>query len=123
MPVVCLSFGHPAGDSTILLSYTPILRENTLGLAELLPDPDEIGNLNEEVVDITRQINSEVESDDVQELLDSRNQELTMNELIEMHEQEQDIEELESVDPFQPEDRTTVDNLTGLRLIEKGFQI
>ncbi|GFX03012.1 hypothetical protein TNCV_3261581 [Trichonephila clavipes] len=42
---------------------------------------------------LSRQINLEVDSDDVQELLDSHNQELTMDELIEMHEQEQDIEE------------------------------
>ncbi|GFW13193.1 hypothetical protein TNCV_4120941 [Trichonephila clavipes] len=39
-----------------------------------------------------------VDSDDVQELLDSHSQELTMDELIEMH--EQDIEELESLDQF-----------------------
>ncbi|GFU63694.1 hypothetical protein TNCV_1509732 [Trichonephila clavipes] len=39
-----------------------------------------------------RQINLKVDSDDVQELLDSHNQELTIDELIEMHEQDQDIE-------------------------------
>ncbi|GFU10072.1 hypothetical protein TNCV_557801 [Trichonephila clavipes] len=41
-----------------------------------------------------RQINLEVDNDDVQELLDSHNQELTVNELIEMHEQQQGIEGL-----------------------------
>ncbi|GFW79311.1 hypothetical protein TNCV_2477181 [Trichonephila clavipes] len=52
-----------------------------------------------------RQINLEVDSDDVQKLLDAYNQELTMDELIEMHEQEQGIEELQSLDPVQSEDR------------------
>ncbi|GFX59526.1 hypothetical protein TNCV_2034541 [Trichonephila clavipes] len=42
----------------------------------------------EEVDDLDRQINSEMDSDDVQELQNSHNQELTMDELIEMHEQE-----------------------------------
>ncbi|GFV46239.1 hypothetical protein TNCV_261901 [Trichonephila clavipes] len=51
-----------------------------------------------------RKINLEVDSEDVQELLDSHNQELTMDQLIEMHEQEQDIEEFESLDPVQSED-------------------
>ncbi|GFX83676.1 transposable element Tc1 transposase [Trichonephila clavipes] len=32
------------------------------------PDPDEIGNMIEEVIDLRRQINLEVDSDDVQEL-------------------------------------------------------
>ncbi|GFX22613.1 hypothetical protein TNCV_2993481 [Trichonephila clavipes] len=53
--------------------------------------PDEIGKVIEDV-DLARQINLEVDRDDVQELLDFHNQELTMDELIEM--QEQDIEEL-----------------------------
>ncbi|GFX29144.1 hypothetical protein TNCV_3216791 [Trichonephila clavipes] len=51
----------------------------------------------QEVVDLTKQINLEVNSDDVQELLDFHNQELTIDKLIEMHEQEQDIEEPESL--------------------------
>ncbi|GFX15319.1 hypothetical protein TNCV_3302481 [Trichonephila clavipes] len=42
--------------------------------------PDEIGNLTEEV-DLARQINPDVDSDDVQELLDSHNQEPTVHEL------------------------------------------
>ncbi|GFW79348.1 uncharacterized protein TNCV_2477551 [Trichonephila clavipes] len=43
-----------------------------------------------------KQINLEVDSDDIQELPDSYNKELTMDELTEMH--EQDIEELQSLD-------------------------
>ncbi|GFX71038.1 hypothetical protein TNCV_3648031 [Trichonephila clavipes] len=42
-----------------------------------LSEPDEISNLIEEVVDLAGQINLELDSDDVQELLDSNNQELT----------------------------------------------
>ncbi|GFX71665.1 hypothetical protein TNCV_2696531 [Trichonephila clavipes] len=67
-----------------------------------MPKPDEIGNLIEEVFNLARKINLEVDSDDVQELLDSHNQELTMDELIEMH--EQDFEKLESSKPLQSED-------------------
>ncbi|GFU83713.1 hypothetical protein TNCV_523071 [Trichonephila clavipes] len=57
----------------------------------------EIGNVIEEFTarDLGRQINLEVDSGDFQELLNSRNQDLTMDELIEMQEQEQDIEKLE----------------------------
>ncbi|GFV50380.1 tigger transposable element-derived protein 1 [Trichonephila clavipes] len=87
-----------------------------------VPEPDEISNVTEEVVDLARQTNLEVDSDDVQELLDSHNQELTMDELIEMH--EQDIKEHESKDPAQSEDRMAVGNLTeGLSLIVKGLNI
>ncbi|GFW05965.1 hypothetical protein TNCV_4477591 [Trichonephila clavipes] len=47
-----------------------------------------------------------------------------MDELKEMNEQGQDIEELESEDLVQSEDRVTVGNLTeGLNLSEKGSQI
>ncbi|GFV09156.1 hypothetical protein TNCV_4077581 [Trichonephila clavipes] len=49
-------------------------------------------------------------SADVQDLLDSHNQKLAIHELIE--EQEQNIEELESLDPVQSEDRMTVGNWT-----------
>ncbi|GFX10029.1 uncharacterized protein TNCV_4101681 [Trichonephila clavipes] len=76
-----------------------LLSGQTHQLAEPVPEPNEIGNVIEEVVDLARQINLEVDSDGVQELLDFYNQELTMDELIEMHEQEQDIEKLESLDP------------------------
>ncbi|GFW42218.1 hypothetical protein TNCV_1206741 [Trichonephila clavipes] len=44
--------------------------------------------------------------DNVEELLDSLNQELTMDELIEMH--EQGIEDLESLDTVQKEDRMMI---------------
>ncbi|GFW52507.1 hypothetical protein TNCV_404351 [Trichonephila clavipes] len=65
---------------------------------------------------------TKVESDDVQELLDSHTQELTIDELTEMPEQEHDIEELESLDPVQSEDQMPVGNLTeSLSLIEKGL--
>ncbi|GFV66301.1 hypothetical protein TNCV_2737151 [Trichonephila clavipes] len=60
--------------------------------------------------DLAWQINLEVDSDDVAELL--QNQELTIDELIEMHKQEQEIEELESLDPVQSENRMMVENLT-----------
>ncbi|GFV57226.1 hypothetical protein TNCV_346521 [Trichonephila clavipes] len=54
------------------------------------------------------------------ELLDSHNEELTIDELIKIDEQERDTEELQSLDPIQQEDRKTVGNLTeGLSLIEK----
>ncbi|GFW26722.1 hypothetical protein TNCV_2851121 [Trichonephila clavipes] len=52
----------------------------------------------------------------------THNQELTISELIEVHELEQDIEELSSLHPVQSEDRKTIGNLTGgLNLIEKGI--
>ncbi|GFV95072.1 transposase [Trichonephila clavipes] len=70
------------------------------------------------------QISLEVDNDDVQELLDFHNKELKIDEFIEMHEQEQNIEELESIDSVQSKDRMTISNLTeGLSLIEKGLQI
>ncbi|GFV68091.1 kinectin [Trichonephila clavipes] len=61
--------------------------------AELLSEPDKNGNLIEEIVDSARKINLEVDSDDTQELLDCSQ---TTDELIEMLEQDQDNEELES---------------------------
>lgn len=54
-----------------------------------------------EVVILARQINLEVDSDDVQEMLYSHYQGLTIDELIEMREQ---IEELDSLDSVQSED-------------------
>ncbi|GFS62500.1 hypothetical protein TNCV_1262821 [Trichonephila clavipes] len=41
--------------------------------AESVPEADGIGHLIEEVADLARQINSQVDGDDVQELLDSHN--------------------------------------------------
>ncbi|GFV28845.1 hypothetical protein TNCV_4050931 [Trichonephila clavipes] len=57
-----------------------------------VPEPDEIDDylMIEEVVDLFRKIN--LESDDGRDLLDSRNQELTIHLLLQG--QEQDIEEL-----------------------------
>ncbi|GFX04958.1 hypothetical protein TNCV_2249411 [Trichonephila clavipes] len=52
---------------------------------------------NQEVFDLLRQIKLEVNSDVDQELPDSHNQKLTIDELIEIHEQEQTIEELGSL--------------------------
>ncbi|GFS79699.1 oxidation resistance protein 1 [Trichonephila clavipes] len=63
---------------------------------ESLPEPDEIGNFVEEVVDIARQINSGVDNDDVQELLDSHHQERTIDELTEMHEQDEPLLDMEA---------------------------
>ncbi|GFV60531.1 hypothetical protein TNCV_3471661 [Trichonephila clavipes] len=60
--------------------------EGDLSLTELLAEPDEIGNLIEEVLELDIHRNSEVDSDEVQELLVSHNQELTIDELIEIHE-------------------------------------
>ncbi|GFU66215.1 hypothetical protein TNCV_4029051 [Trichonephila clavipes] len=54
-------------------------------------------------------------------ILHPHNQELTVAEL--KVKQEQDIEELESLDPFESEDRITIGNLAkSLSLIKKGLQ-
>ncbi|GFW41918.1 hypothetical protein TNCV_6271 [Trichonephila clavipes] len=73
-----------------LLQYFALRESRT----ESVPEPDKMGNLIEDVVDLAKQINLEMDCDDIQELLDSHNQ-VTIDELLEMHEQEQDIEELE----------------------------
>ncbi|GFW57715.1 hypothetical protein TNCV_2926341 [Trichonephila clavipes] len=83
------------GDLQISPRFVFFFYSITETQAESVPVSEEIGCLIEEVVDFAKQINLDVDSDDVQELLDSRNQVLVMDELIEMHEQEQDIEELE----------------------------
>ncbi|GFV48425.1 hypothetical protein TNCV_3026951 [Trichonephila clavipes] len=59
---------------------------------ESVSEPDVIGNVSEEDVDLASK-NIEVESDDIHELLDSPNQEL-----IEMLEQQKDCEERKSLD-------------------------
>lgn len=51
---------------------------------ESMPKPDEIGNEIEKVVDLVRRIILEVDSDDFQELLDSHNQGLTIEEPMEL---------------------------------------
>ncbi|GFW57976.1 hypothetical protein TNCV_2741221 [Trichonephila clavipes] len=53
--------------------------------------PVENGNVIEKAVDLVRQMNLELVSDDVQELLDCHNQEQTIDEFTDMH--QQDIEE------------------------------
>ncbi|GFW14094.1 hypothetical protein TNCV_3546831 [Trichonephila clavipes] len=69
----------------------------------------------EEVVDPARKINLEMDCD---------NQGLTIDELIEMDEKEQNIKELESEYSVQLEVGMTMVNLTeDLSLIEKGLQI
>ncbi|GFX15251.1 hypothetical protein TNCV_2709561 [Trichonephila clavipes] len=61
---------------------------------EKLPESEEIYSCIEEVVDSMRQINSEVDSYDVRELLDYGNQERTNDELMEMHNIEGDAMEI-----------------------------
>ncbi|GFX27957.1 hypothetical protein TNCV_773421 [Trichonephila clavipes] len=68
-----------------------LLGEGVPAQTKLVSEPEEIGNVIEEVGDLARQINFEVDSDDIQELQDSRNPELTMDELVETHEQEQEM--------------------------------
>lgn len=51
---------------------------------ESVSDPEQIDRIIEEVVDIAKQLNLEVDNDGVHELLDSHNQELTIDEVIEM---------------------------------------
>ncbi|GFT34880.1 hypothetical protein TNCV_3878891 [Trichonephila clavipes] len=75
--------------------------------------------MTEEDVDLMRQIKLEVDSDDVQQLLDSHDQELTIVLLIDMYEQKQDIEKLLT----QFNHMIPVYLAEGLNLIEKGFQI
>ncbi|GFW86399.1 hypothetical protein TNCV_4331831 [Trichonephila clavipes] len=67
---------------------------------ESISYPDEIGNVIADGVNLPRQINIKVDSDDVQELLNSHKQEFSIYKLIEMHEQEQGIEKLESSAQF-----------------------
>ncbi|GFX99128.1 hypothetical protein TNCV_2493091 [Trichonephila clavipes] len=63
---------------------------------ESVPEPDEISNIIEEVVELGRQINLDMDSDNVQEQLDFHNQGLEIDDFIEMP--EYDIEELVSLD-------------------------
>ncbi|GFW31085.1 hypothetical protein TNCV_1372471 [Trichonephila clavipes] len=48
-----------------------------------------------------------MDSEEVQELMDSYNQDLTMKDFIQMHGQEQGIKDLGSLDPVQSEDQMT----------------
>ncbi|GFV64666.1 hypothetical protein TNCV_4475661 [Trichonephila clavipes] len=71
-----------------------------LKMVESVLEPDEIGNVTEET-DRDIQINLEMDNDGVRELLDTLNQEVAIDELIEIHKQKQDIKELESLDLVQ----------------------
>ncbi|GFW60998.1 hypothetical protein TNCV_4872081 [Trichonephila clavipes] len=71
-----------------------VLLEKTENQAKSVPELDEICSVVEEVVDLALELNT----DDVQELLDSRIQELTLDKLIEMHVHFYEcIEELENL--------------------------
>ncbi|GFW42376.1 hypothetical protein TNCV_239731 [Trichonephila clavipes] len=83
-------------------------------LTESVSQSDDIVNVIEEVLDLARQINLEMDSDEVQELLDSHSQELAIDELIEMHEQKQDIEEPKSLEQRRSYRRISLINDTGL---------
>ncbi|GFX42695.1 hypothetical protein TNCV_2196541 [Trichonephila clavipes] len=54
--------------------------------AESVPKSLKINNVMEEIIDLARQTNLDVDIDEVQELLDSHNQVLTIEELIEKYE-------------------------------------
>ncbi|GFV32021.1 hypothetical protein TNCV_1195531 [Trichonephila clavipes] len=58
------------------------------------------------------EINLEVDSDDVQQMLDSHNHKLTIGELIQMHEQDHDIVKLVFRPKIRLEDRMTFGNFT-----------
>ncbi|GFV49646.1 hypothetical protein TNCV_1959541 [Trichonephila clavipes] len=77
-----------------------------------LTELNEIGNVIEEVVDLARQINLEVDSDGVHEFTNYYNHELAIHEFMEVHKQEQNIGELASLDPVHSKDQMTVGNLT-----------
>ncbi|GFX83374.1 hypothetical protein TNCV_908921 [Trichonephila clavipes] len=62
-----------------------------------LPEPNEIGSAIEEIIDHARQINLEVHNDYVKELLNSHNHQLAIDELIEIHEEEQGFKVLQSI--------------------------
>ncbi|CAH0719439.1 unnamed protein product, partial [Brenthis ino] len=111
-----------SGDTLYPEKLKKMIEDETEG--ESPSDPEQIDDIIEEVIDIAKQLNLEVDVDDVQELLDSHNQELTIDELIEMREHDQDIEQTDSLDPVESENQMTISNLTeGLSTIEKGLQI
>ncbi|GFT22483.1 hypothetical protein TNCV_3274461 [Trichonephila clavipes] len=91
-------------------SPPPQFRHETEGEGNILQSPALVISAHKtfEPTDLTStySANLEADSDGIQELLDSHNRQLTMDELIEMH--EQDMEELDSLDPIQSEDRMIV---------------
>ncbi|GFW27950.1 hypothetical protein TNCV_768301 [Trichonephila clavipes] len=117
MPEIIFKMRQTSSD---LLNYHQVTRTTP----ELVPPllittpaavlPYTIGNQNEEVVNLHRQIDLESNNNDTRTLRDPHNQDLAIDEVLEMHEQEQDIE---SLDLVQSEDRMTVENsLKSLRL-------
>ncbi|GFX56654.1 hypothetical protein TNCV_494021 [Trichonephila clavipes] len=90
-----------------------LFERNTIRLLTPLFLFNSLSLVIEEIFDLSRQINLEVDSSDILELLDSHKQELTINELIEMH--EHDIKKLGFFDPIHLEDRMK-DTLNSLRV-------
>lgn len=84
---------------------------------------DRISAIVEEIVNLTLQLDMKVSKQDVDELLDSHNKELTIEDLIEMQEQSS-YEELDVHDPLQQETTMTAENLMqALTHIKTGLQI
>ncbi|GFT58381.1 hypothetical protein TNCV_2118841 [Trichonephila clavipes] len=100
--------------TTLGSAFTPTFlgHENNLE-AESVPESDKIGNVVEEVIYLAKKINLEADSDNVQELI--------MDELIKMHNQEQNLEQLKSLESAQSEDRMVVDNLKAQTSLQNGI--
>ncbi|GFT02109.1 transposable element Tcb1 transposase [Trichonephila clavipes] len=79
--------------------------------------------IQEEGRSVSRQINSKVDSDDVQELLYFYNQELTIDELIEMHESTTPAEDRYIVLSAKRNRRTTAQQVANQFLAASGKQI
>ncbi|GFT71959.1 hypothetical protein TNCV_2515981 [Trichonephila clavipes] len=54
------------------IELQPKKRLSNIELTESVPESDEIGSLIEEIVNLARKTNLEVDSDDVQELVEDR---------------------------------------------------
>ncbi|GFX25351.1 hypothetical protein TNCV_1275111 [Trichonephila clavipes] len=67
---------------------------------ESAPELDDICNVIEEVVYLARLIIFEADSGDIQELLDTHYQELTIDELVKMHKQSRALKNSDSLDPL-----------------------
>ncbi|GFV27229.1 hypothetical protein TNCV_3459241 [Trichonephila clavipes] len=83
----------PIDGSMVIMLFClqKVIGLGVTALVESLPEPDENRNLIDEVVDLAKQTNLEVDSDDSQKLLDFHYQGLIIDKLIEMHEEEQGI--------------------------------
>ncbi|GFU37745.1 hypothetical protein TNCV_1466151 [Trichonephila clavipes] len=84
--------------STILAGPGTNVGLQTLALLYVLYVSLKFENVIEEVVNLARQINLGVDRDAIQEMLDSHNQEQIIYQLMEMHDQDRDIKEFESLD-------------------------